>query len=166
MPINLPDRADAPFTWEATPPDPLTRPEYYRGVLSRRILAFLVDMALLTAVMAVLWTFNLLTFGLLSFVVGLLWPAIIVAYAAWRIGGEDRATYGMRLFGLQVRSWNGRPASILQAAIMAIVFLVTVPATSGLVLLVALFADRRRCLHDMLAGVIVVNTAGDKQPER
>ena len=42
----------------------------------------------------------------------------------------------------------------------------TVPATSGLVLLVALFADRRRCLHDMLSGVIVVNTAGDVDPAR
>jgi len=116
--------------------------------------------------MAVLWVFNLLTFGLFSLVIGLLWPAIIVAYAAWRIGGPDRATYGMRLFSLQVRSWEGRPASVLQAAIMAIVFLVTVPATSGLVLLVALFADRRRCLHDMLSGVIVVNIAGDTEPGR
>ena len=166
MPMHLPERTDTAFTWEATPPDPLARPAYYCGVLSRRMLAFLVDMVLLSAVMAVLWVFNLLTFGLFSLVIGLLWPAIIVAYAAWRIGGADGATYGMRLFGLQVRSWDGRPASVLQAAIMAIVFLVTVPATSGLVLLVALFADRRRCLHDMLSGVIVVNTAGDADPAR
>lgn len=161
--MNLPQRADDAFTWGPTPPDPLARPGYYRGVLRRRIFAFLVDMAILTVAMTVLWVFNLLTFGLFSFVIGLLWPAILVAYAAWLIGGTERATYGMRLFGLQVRSWDGRAPSVLQAAIMAIVFLVTVPTTSGLVLLVALFADRRRCLHDMLAGVVVVNAAGDPE---
>ena len=42
---------------------------------------------------------------------------------------------------------------------MTAVFYVTVPLTSGLILLVALFTEKNRTLHDLLSGTIVVRAS-------
>ena len=44
-------------------------------------------------------------------------------------------------------------------AVHAIVFWITVSALTPLILLVCLFNDRRRCLHDILVGTVVINNA-------
>jgi uncharacterized RDD family membrane protein YckC len=41
----------------------------------------------------------------------------------------------------------------------AVVFWITVSALTPLILLVSLFNDRRRCLHDLLVGTVVINNA-------
>ena len=45
----------------------------------------------------------------------------------------------------------------LQAALVTIVFYVSVALTGWLVLVVALFNNQRRTLHDYLCGTIVIN---------
>jgi len=72
------------------------------------------------------------------------------------IGGPWSATPGMRLWGLRVRTLEGQNPDFAHAAIQTVVFYVTVGATSSLVLLLALFNDRGRTLHDFLSGLIVV----------
>jgi uncharacterized RDD family membrane protein YckC len=62
----------------------------------------------------------------------------------------------MSLFGLEVRSWTGQRPTVWQAVLMAVLFYATIGPTGGLVLLVALFNGRRRTLHDLLSGTVVV----------
>lgn len=158
MPPNLPDKLHQNFTWSAVPPDRIEQAEYYEGLLWRRPVAFLIDLVLISAVTAALWILNILTFGLLFAVIVFLWIApIIVIYDTVTIGGPSAATIGMRLMGLEVLSCSGGKPSYLQALVMSALFCFLFAVTSGLILLLALFTDRRRCLHDMLSGTIVVN---------
>ena len=56
-----------------------------------------------------------------------------------------------------MRTWYGSPAYFVLGAVHAVVFWVTVSALTPLVLLVAVFNERRRCLHDILVGTVVIN---------
>ena len=67
----------------------------------------------------------------------------------------------MRLLGLQVRTWDGQKPGYLHALISSCLFWFLVPASSGLILLVAPFSNRRRHVHDMLSGTVVVNANAD-----
>lgn len=132
----------------------------YDGVVWRRIFAYAVDVAILLALSFAAWS-ALVVAGLLSF--GLLWaviPAALavlpIAYHGLLVGGPRSATVGMGLFGLEVRSWTGQRPTVWQAALMAVLFYATIGPTGGLVLLVALFNGRRRTLHDLLSGTVVV----------
>ena len=132
----------------------------YDGVVVRRIFAYAVDVAILLALSFAAWS-ALVVAGLLSF--GLLWAVIPVAlavlpiaYHGLLVGGPRSATVGMSLFGLEVRSWTGQRPTVWQAMLMAVLFYATIGPTGGLVLLVALFNGRRRTLHDLLSGTVVV----------
>jgi uncharacterized RDD family membrane protein YckC len=158
VPSNLPERIDAPFDWTGEPPDPLDRPEFYDGLLWRRSLAFCVDSFLLCAAFVLLWVFNILTlliFTALIFLVSAL--PVFVIYDTLTVGSEASATLGMRLLGLQVRSWDGAYPGYLQAFIASALFWFLVPLTGGLILLVAVFSNRRRHVHDLLSGTVVIN---------
>ncbi len=58
-----------------------------------------------------------------------------------------------------MRTWYGSPAYFVLGAVHAVVFWVTVSMLTPFVLLVCLFNERRRCLHDMLVGTVVINNA-------
>jgi uncharacterized RDD family membrane protein YckC len=58
---------------------------------------------------------------------------------------------------IEMRTWYGAPAYFVLGAVHAIVYWVTVSFLTPLILLVALFNQRRRLLHDMLVGTIVIN---------
>jgi uncharacterized RDD family membrane protein YckC len=58
-----------------------------------------------------------------------------------------------------MRTWYGAPTYFVLGAVHAVVFWVTVSMITPLVLLVCLFNERRRCLHDMLVGTVVINNA-------
>ena len=57
--------------------------------------------------------------------------------------------------GIQVRTLDGGHPGYPQAALQTLLFYATM-ALTGLLLVVALFNDRRRCLHDWLSGTIIV----------
>jgi uncharacterized RDD family membrane protein YckC len=66
------------------------------------------------------------------------------------------ATPGQRMMDLTVRRNDDLgPPSGLQAFVSVLLFYVTM-ATSGLLLLVALFTIRHRTLHDLVSGLVVV----------
>ena len=166
MPINLPERADAPFEWSAHPPDPLDRPDFYDGLIWRRSLAFLLDASLMLLVMAPLWILNVFTFFLLTAALLFLWAApLFVIYYTATVGSNLAGTPGMRCLGLKVRDWTGGKASYLHAFVASALFWFLVPMTGGLVLLVGLFSNRRRQLHDMLSGTVVINARGAERGE-
>ena len=144
--------------------DPFSDPAQFEGLLWRRSLAYVVDLCVLLCLLllykVVLVFFTVITFGLATPLLVLLAAAIPVAYHTLTIGGPGSATLGMRLFGLQVRIWNGGKPGYIQALLHTAVFYVTTSFTGGLILLWPLFSNRRRCLHDQLCGTMVVRRLG------
>jgi uncharacterized RDD family membrane protein YckC len=148
--------------WDQAPPDPLAEPDLYDGVLLRRAIAYIFDLTLILG----LWVALSLAFvvaGVLTF--GALTPLGLVVLAVLPVGyhtifiARNGATPGMRVFDLEVRSWTGRPPDTSQAFLTTVLFYASVSLTVWLVLLVPLFTDRNRTLHDILAGTIVLRRA-------
>jgi uncharacterized RDD family membrane protein YckC len=154
------------FTIEVKPHayDPVAHPELFEGVLARRIVAFFIDLIIITvpvlfAAFCVL-LLGLLTFGLGWFLYFLLSPAAVIwalLYYALTFGSPASATIGMRMMDLEMRTWYGAPAYALLGAVHAILFWISVSALTPLILLVGLFNQRRRLLHDILLGTVVTN---------
>ena len=154
--------ARLPFGYGGVPAlDPLARPELFDGVLPRRLLAFLVDavlIGLLTIPLAVLNVFlGILTLGLSWFLFPVFIPLVALGYNALTMGGPASATPGMRLFGLEMRVWDGQRMYVLLAALHAVVFWFSIYLLTPLVLLVGLFSERRQLLHDLLLGTVLVD---------
>lgn len=158
-PESLPEQPTRPFSW-AQPPDPLSRPELFEGVLLKRVLAYLIDVAILLGVTGFMWLLVILTLGLLAFGAAILTPLIPLAYHTLLIGGRDSATIGMRIMGVHVRSMNGGAPDYLQAGLLTLLFYASM-ALTGLLLIVAFFNERGRCLHDYLSGTITVVNVGE-----
>jgi uncharacterized RDD family membrane protein YckC len=145
--------------------DPAANPELFEGVLARRCIAFVIDViiiaipVLLAALFIVI--FGVVTLGLGWLLFWLFWPATVIwaiVYYGLTFGSAASATIGMRVMELEMRTWYGAPAYFVLGAVHAIVYWLTVSYLTPLILLVAFFNERRRCLHDMLVGTIVINS--------
>jgi uncharacterized RDD family membrane protein YckC len=63
----------------------------------------------------------------------------------------------MRAMDLQLRTWYGEPGYFVLGAVHAVLFWVSISVLSPLVLVVGLFNGRRRLLHDIVLGTVVIN---------
>ncbi len=145
--------------WDQAPPDPLADPDLYDGVVPRRATAYVLDLALICGLWIALsiafGVAGILTFGALT-PLGLVVLAILpIAYHTFFLG-RDGATPGMRVFDLELRSWTGRTPDYSQAFLTTVLFYASVSLTVWLVLLVPLFTDRNRTLHNILAGTVML----------
>lgn len=146
--------------------DPTTQPELFDGVLPRRVVAFVIDFILI-AVPVVLAAMFIFAFGIITLGLGfaLYWllPTATVIWALFyfgmTLGGPSSATIGMRVMDLEMRTWYGTPAYFVLGAVHAIAFWFTVSFFTPFVLLVAFFNERRRLLHDLLLGTVIINNA-------
>jgi uncharacterized RDD family membrane protein YckC len=131
------------------------------GVLIRRMFAWLIDVLLIGLICVALW-FALMLFGLVTLGLGLpllgVLPFVPFCYHVLFLAGPASATPGQSALGLVVRRNDdlGRPTPV-QALVSTLLFYATL-ATSGLLLLIALFTVRRRTLHDLISGLVVVRT--------
>ena len=103
---------------------------------------------------------GLITLGLGWMLFWLLSPASIIwalVYYGMTLGSPASATIGMRTMDIEMRTWYGAPAYFVLGAVHAIVYWITVSFLTPFVLLVAFFNDRRRLLHDMLVGTVIIN---------
>jgi uncharacterized RDD family membrane protein YckC len=146
--------------------DPWTQPELFRGVLTRRFFAFLIDLLVLSipVILAVIFiaVFGVITLGLGWALFWLVSPASIIwalVYYGASLGGPHSATVGMRMMDLQMRTWYGAPSYFVLGAAHAVLFWVSVSVLSPLVLLVGLFNGRRRLLHDVVLGTVIINSS-------
>jgi uncharacterized RDD family membrane protein YckC len=129
------------------------------GVMSRRCVAWVIDIVLIALLVWVLWWLlmfvGLLTFGLGWGAIGML-PLVPFCYHFFSLLGAASATPGQRMVGLTVRRNDDfGPPPALQALISVLGFYLTL-ATSGVLLVVALFTIRHRTLHDLVSGLVVV----------
>lgn len=131
----------------------------YDGVRTRRMFAFLIDyliIGLLLIPFGILVFFlGLLTFGLGWSLFSILAPAVALLYVWNTLGGRNQATTGMRLMGIRLDRLDGRPVDGLLAVVHTVLFWAANVLLTPLVLLVTLFADRKRTLHDLLLGTVV-----------
>jgi uncharacterized RDD family membrane protein YckC len=137
-----------------------------RGVLWRRVAAFCVDAILLGGVVALAWhlflVFGILTLGLSWPLFGVL-PLFPLAYTWLFASSPMGATPGMALFGLLLARNDtlGRPDGLAVLG-WAIGYYVTM-AVGVIWLAVAVLTTRKRTIHDLLSGLVVVrmNTLTD-----
>jgi uncharacterized RDD family membrane protein YckC len=146
--------------------DPWSQPELFRGVLTRRVIAFLIDLIVLSIpiVLAILFiaVFGVVTLGLGWALFWLVSPASIIwalVYYGASLGGPHSATLGMRVMDLELRTWYGAPGYFVLGAMHAVLFWISISVLSPLVLLVGLFNGRRRLLHDIVLGTVVINNS-------
>lgn len=141
-------------------PDPATAPELFEGVLTRRVVAFFIDLFVM-GMMIVAFAFAGLLAGFLTF--GLAWlalvfvvPATIVVYYGATLGSAKRATLGMQAMDIVLTPTRGQPLDGWMAIIHAGVFWITTWISWPLSLLFALFTPRRQMVHDLITGTLMV----------
>jgi len=147
--------------------DPDANPELFEGVLARRVVAFVIDLIVvalpLVAAAMFIFVLGLITFGLGWTLYWLLSPASVVwalFYYGMTLGSPASATLGMRTMELEMRTWYGAPCYFVLGAVHAVVYWVSVSVLSPFILVVGFFNARKRLLHDMIVGTIVINAAG------
>jgi uncharacterized RDD family membrane protein YckC len=131
----------------------------YEGVRTRRVLACMIDyliVGLLTIPFAILvLVLGLLTLGLGWMLFTVLVPLVALLYIWNTLGGPNQATTGMRLMGIRLDRLDGAPIDGITAVVHSVLFWAGNVILTPLVLLVTLFTDRKRTLHDILLGTVV-----------
>ena len=146
--------------------DPLLQPELFSGVLFKRSIAFLIDLVVLAIPVVLgyifIGVFGLVTLGLGWALFWLAWPASVVwaiVYYGATLGGPHSATLGMRVMDVELRTWYGAPGYFVLGACHAVLYWVSVTFLTPAVVLVGLFNGRRRLLHDIILGTVVINSS-------
>ena len=149
-----------------TPFDPSVTPQLYEGVLTKRVMAFFIDLAFMGAWLVigylVLFLLALPTLGLsLILLGGVLWALVYFLYIGLTMGGQNNATPGMRIMGLEAVLWHGEKPGFIIACFHALLFWLSFFSFVLFVSLIfALFSSQKRTLHDLVSGVIVINKRG------
>ncbi len=140
----------------------------FRGTLARRVFAFLIDyviLGLLLLLAGVLVFFlGILTLGLAWFIYPVLGVLTAMLYFGMTVGGENQASPGMRMMGLVLVQQNGRPIDFFTAIVHLVLFWLFNSVLTPLVLLVALFTNRNRLLHDLLLGTAMADRSAYHAP--
>jgi uncharacterized RDD family membrane protein YckC len=146
--------------------DPYLEPDLFRGLLTRRVIAFIIDLIVLSVpiILAVLFiaVFGVVTLGLGWALFFLVSPASVIwalVYYGATLGGPHSATIGMRVMDLELRTWYGAPGYFLLGAMHAVLFWISISVLSPFVLLIGLLNGRRRLLHDFVLGTVIINNS-------
>ena len=143
----------------ATPQFPASLPRTaFDGVRSRRMMAFVVDFCIVSLMLALAaFVLAIPTLGLAPLLMVFALPAIfaIVAffYNGFSVSGPNMGTPGMRLMDIEMGTSEGNRVPFLNAAVHAVLFYVSWSFPP--IFLVSFLSNDKRCLHDMLADVIV-----------
>lgn len=134
----------------------------YDGVLTKRALAFVIDYVLIFLLlipMAILVALlGFLTLGLGWMLFAILGPATALIYVAMTLGGRRQATKGMQWMDIRLERLDGGPVGGLLAMVHTVLFWAGNALLTPLILLATLFTDRKRTVHDLLLGTVVVRS--------
>lgn len=141
-------------------PDPTTAPQLFEGVLLRRVIAYLIDAAMLVALAAIVSIFGVIlgffTFGLAWVALPIIIPIVILAYYAATLGSPMRATIGMAMMDIVLTPTRNVPLDGWHILVHPIVFWITVWFAWPVSLAFALFTPRRQMVHDYVAGTLML----------
>ena len=137
------------------------------GVLWRRFWAWVIDLAFIAVLATVLWlvmfALGVLTLGL-GFGLMVLLPAVPLAYHTLFLAGARSATPGQSLLGLVVRRDRDLgPPDLVQAIVFTGGLWLTL-SVGIWPLAIAFFTDRRRALHDIVSGLVIVRSEALTRP--
>lgn len=142
--------------YSAASPASRLRADALAGVRTRRIVAVCFDLVVVSVLVALLWIASVvLTLGLALFFLPPLWPIVAFFYNGLSVSGAKMATPGMRAMDLEMRMHeDGARVPFVNAAVQAVLFYVSwfFPP----IFLVSLVDPEKRCLHDIIAGVVIV----------
>ena len=148
------------FAQRSALPDPATAPELFEGVLTRRVVAYCIDLAIMAALVVVMSIIGLiagfLTLGLAWVALVFVIPAAIVLYYAATLGSSKRATIGMQMMDIVLTPTRGQPLDGWMAIFHAAVFWITIWICWPISLAFALFTPRRQMIHDLVVGSLMV----------
>ncbi|MCP4386073.1 MAG: RDD family protein [Hyphomicrobiales bacterium] len=141
---------------------PDAHPELYEGILSKRVVAFVIDaiivILLLIPAGLVVFIVGVITLGLGFVLYAALFAIVALGYVGLTLGGPQAATIGMRVTATEMRTWSGGLPFPTLAILHALVFWFSIGLLTPIVLLVGLFTRRRQLLHDLLLGTLVLNS--------
>lgn len=141
-------------------PDPASHPELFAEVLPRRVVAYLIDVAIMGAAIGAFWVFGLLlglvTFGLAWLSLPLVVPVVVVAYYALTLGSSQQATIGMSLMDVRLVPTRGQSLSGIAALLHPLLFWISIWISWPISLLFALITPRQQMVHDLIAGTLMV----------
>lgn len=143
---------EAPYT---RLPDPHAAPEFYRDVNAKRLLAWVVDVILITLLTVLLSALTLFT---ALFIFPLVYAAISFTYRWLTLAGGS-ATPGMRLMALEMRRADGELFDTGTAFLHTAGYFVSVAVFPAQLVSVGmmLLTERRQGLTDMLLGTVALN---------
>ncbi len=125
------------------------------SVRTRRIIAVCLDFLIVSLLSALIFTGLLfLSFGMSAILLPPIFPLVAFFYNGLTVSGWRMATPGMRLMDLEMRTMAGEPTPFINAAAHAVLFYVTILLPP--LLLISFITSDKRCLHDILADVIVL----------
>lgn len=140
--------------WTPTSPNWQMPAEALAGVRMRRIIAVIFDVLIVSFISVILWLgLGFLSFGALWLILPPLFPIVGFFYNGLMISGPGRGTVGMQFLDLEARLMTGSPVPFLNAAAHGVLFWFSWIAP--IVFVVTLFSVHKRCLHDILSGVVM-----------
>lgn len=135
-------------------------PRLYAGVRTRRMFAFLVDYILIfllcIPVAIIVAILGVATLGLGWMLYSIMGPLVALGYVAATMGGKRQATVGMQMMDIKLERLDGRRVDGMLAMVHTVLFWAANVILTPLILLATLFLDRKRTVHDMLLGTVVV----------
>ncbi len=144
-------------------PDPALDPQFYRGVLSKRALAWVIDAAIILA----LWLVVSTVFGLVTFGIGFLAAPVLMFLVSlsyrWATISRRSATPGMRFFGIEFRTAQGARFDSGHAFWHSLMFVLLMGSLIGwLISVIAMLGtEKSQGLPDLILGTTVINRPVD-----
>jgi len=136
-------------------PDPAYEAEFYRDLILKRFVAWVVDLLITLVLVAVV---VLMTVFIGLFFLPVLWITISVAYRTVMLSNYG-ATLGMMLAAIKLRHLDGRRAEPVTCLWHAVIFSASMASVFGQIVSVALMLTTpyRQGLNDVILGTTLIN---------
>ena len=142
-------------SYDARLPDPDRQPEFYADIPVKRLVAWLIDVALVAVLCLLVLPFTAFT-GIFFF--PFLMLAVGLAYRTLTIAGRS-ATWGMRLMAIELRDRRGERLDGGQALLHTAGYTISiaVPLLQVISVVLMLTGARRQGLTDLVLGTVMLN---------
>ena len=140
-------------------PDPDLRPDFYAGIASKRLAAWVVDLVIVGAMVALA---VLLTAFIGLFFIPLIWLVLDFSYRTITLANRS-ATWGHRLMGIEFRDRTGRRFDLAHGALHTLGYTLSMSFVLPQVISVILMltGSRRQSLTDIVLGTAAINRPSD-----
>jgi uncharacterized RDD family membrane protein YckC len=139
-------------------PDPASRADFYAGIRTKRLIAWVLDMVLIAILSSILLPFT--AFAALFFFP--FFMLVIGFFYRWFTLSAGSATWGMALMGVQIRDGDGYKLSGSLAFWHTVGYSVSIAMAPLQLVSVGLMCvtDRRQGLSDLILNTAAINRPG------